>query len=157
MKRGAVIAVVAALAVLAMWRSLTFYSNVDHGPPMDPTELTLVRRVLTLALSGDSAGAIGAGASPTAVGWALRAARRDPAMVRGWTQATETTSRAERGDTVTRIWFTTAAMQRCSGAAELTGRFLQGPAGVKLIDLQSPCVPVAPITFEIDTGAGKAR
>ena len=59
MKRGAVIAVVAALAGVALWRSLTLYSNVDHGPTMDPTELTLVRRVLTLALAGDSAGATG--------------------------------------------------------------------------------------------------
>lgn len=157
MKRGAVIAVVAALAGLALWRSLTLYSNVDHGPTIDPTELTLVRRVLTLALAGDSAGAIGAGAAPAAVGWALRASRLDPALVRGWTQATETTSRAERGDTVTRIWYTTAAMQRCSGAAELTGRFLHRPDGMKLVELQSPCVPVAPITFDIDTGAGKAR
>jgi hypothetical protein len=156
-KRLAVFAVVAALAVLAMWRSLTFYSNVDHGPRMDPTELALARRVLTRALSGDSAGAIDAGASPAAAGWALRAARRDPGLVRGWTHATETTSRAERADTVTRIWFTTAAMQRCSGAAELTGRFLHRRDHLELIELQSPCVPVAPITFEIDSGAGKAR
>lgn len=151
MKRGVVIAVVTALTGLAMWRSLTFYSNVDRGPSMDPAELSLARRVLTLALAADSSAAIGAGATPEAAGWALRAARRDPALVRGWTRATETTSRAERGDTVTRIWFTTAAMQRCSGAAELRARFIHHPDRVELAELESPCVPVAPITFELDS------
>jgi hypothetical protein len=154
-KRGAVIAVVAALALLAMWRSLTFYSKVDHGPPMDPAELALARRVLSRALAGDSAGALREGAAPAAVGWALRAARRDPALILGWTRTTETTSRAERGDTVTRVWFTTAAMQRCSGAAELTARFIHTPNRVELIELQSPCVPVAPITFEIDSSRAR--
>jgi len=149
--RGGVIAVVAGLTALALWRSLTFYSKVDHGPSMDPAELSLVRQVLTLALAADSSGAIGAGATPVAAGWALRAARRDPAMVRGWTRATETTSRAERGDTVTRIWFTTAAMQRCSGAAELKARFIHYPTRVELAELESPCLPVAPITFDVDS------
>lgn len=151
MTRGAVIAVVTAVAALAIWRSLTLYSNVDRGPTMDPAELSLARTVLTLALAADSAGAIGAGATPAAAGWALRAARRDPGMVRGWTRATETANRAERGDTVTRIWFTTAAMQRCSGAAELRARFVHRPRGVELAELDSPCVPVAPITFELDS------
>ena len=145
------IAVVTALSALAMWRSLTFYSNVSPAPRMDPTELSLAQRVLRLALAADSAGAIRAGATPAAAGWALRAARRDPQMVRGWTQATETTNRAERGDTVTRIWFTTAAMQRCSGAAELRARFVHGPDALELAELDSPCVPVAPITFELDS------
>ena len=151
MKRGAVIGVVVALTTLAMWRSLTFYSNVEPAPRMDPAELSLARRALTLALAADSAGAIRAGATPVAAGWALRAARRDPAMVRGWTRATETTSRAERGDTVTRIWFTTAAMQRCSGAAELRARFIHRSSRLALAELESPCVPVAPITFELDS------
>lgn len=151
MKRGGVIAVVAALTVLALWRSLTLYSNVDRAPPMDPAELSVARRVLTLALAADSAGAISAGATPAAAGWALRAARRDRAMVRGWTRATETSHRAEHGDTVTRIWFTTAAMQRCSGAAELRARFVHHPNGVELAELESPCVPVSPITFQLDS------
>lgn len=152
MKRGAVIAVVTALAVLAMWRSLTFYSNVKPAPRMDPAELALARRVLRRALAADSTGAVGAGATSAAAGWALRAVRRDPDMVRGWTVATETTNRAERGDTVIRIWFTTAAMQRCSGAAELRARFIHRANRLELAELDSPCVPVAPITFQLDSG-----
>ena len=151
MTRGAVIAVVTAIAAIAIWRSLTLYSNVDHGPAMDPRELSLARRVLTLALAADSSGAVRAGATPGAAAWALRAARDYPAMVRGWSRATETTNRAERGDTVTRAWFTTAAMQRCSGAAELTARFIHREGRVELAALESPCVPVAPITFEVDS------
>jgi hypothetical protein len=147
--RGGVIGVVAALTVLAMWRSLTFYSNVDRGPVMDPAERALAQRVLRLALAADSAGAVGAGATVEATAWALRAARRDPAMVRGWISATETRNRAQRGDTVTRTWFTTAAMQRCSGAAELAARFVRDGTRLKLLQLESPCVPVAPITFEV--------
>jgi hypothetical protein len=149
MTRGGVLAIVTALAALAMWRSLTFYSNVDRGPVMDPSERALAQRVLQRALAADSAGAISAGATAEATAWALRAARRDPAMVRGWISATETRNRAQRGDTVTRTWFTTAAMQRCSGAAELAARFVRDGRRLTLIQLESPCVPVAPITFEV--------
>lgn len=149
MTRGGVVAIVTALAALAMWRSLTFYSNVDRGPVMDPSERALAQRVLQRALAADSAGAISAGATAEATAWALRAARRDPAMVRGWISATETRNRAQRGDTVTRTWFTTAAMQRCSGAAELAARFVRDGRRLTLIQLESPCVPVAPITFEV--------
>ena len=140
---------VIALAALAVWRSLTLYSNVEPDPVMDPAEIGSMRRVLTLALQGDSAGAAGTGAATTAVRWALAAARRDPGMVRGWVAATETTNRAERGDTAIRTWFTTAAMQRCSGAAELVARFVHGRGGTRLVALESPCLPVAPITFEL--------
>ena len=116
---------------------------------MDPSELRLARQVLSLALSGDSAGAARAGASDAAVRWALAAARGAPAMVRGWVSAPETRNRSERGDTVVRAWFTTAAMQRCSGAAELVARFLHQGGGTRLVALDSPCLPVAPITFEL--------
>ena len=143
-------AAAAAIALLAVWRSLTLYSNVEPAPQMDPRELAVTRQVLTRVLAGDSAGAVSAGADPAAVAWAFRATRRDSAMVRGWTRATETHDRATRGDTVIRTWFTTAAMQRCTGAAELTVRLLHDGARTRIIDLGSPCVPVAPITFEVE-------
>jgi hypothetical protein len=143
-------AAAAALALLAVWRSLTLYSNVEPPPRMDPRELAVTRQVLTRVLAGDSAGAVAAGAEPSVVGWALNAARRDSAMVRGWTRATETHARATRGDTVIRSWFTTAAMQRCTGAAELTARLVHHGERTRIADLHSPCVPVAPITFEIE-------
>jgi hypothetical protein len=71
-------------------------------------------------------------------------------MVRGWTRATETHDRAARGDTVIRTWFTTAAMQRCTGAAELTARLVHDGERTRITELRSPCVPVAPITFEVE-------
>ena len=143
-------AAIVGLGLLATWRSLTLYSDVEEKPLMDPAELRLVQRVLGRALVADSAEAVRAGAAPAAAGWALRAARRDSAMVRGWTRAIETTNRATRGDTVIRAWFTTAAMQRCSGAAELTARLVHRQGELRLIDLQSPCLPPAPITFEVE-------
>ena len=143
-------AAVAAIGLIAVWRSLTLYSNVDPGPMMDPRELALTRQVLAHVLAGDSAGAVAAGAEPPVVGWALNAARRDSAMVRGWSRASETHARTERGDTVIRTWFTTAAMQRCSGAAVLTARLLRERDHIRLTELRSPCVPVAPITFEVE-------
>ena len=118
-------AAVAAIGLIAVWRSLTLYSNVDPGPMMDPRELALTRLVLTRVLAGDSA------------------------MVRGWSRASETHSRAQRGDTVIRTWFTTAAMQRCTGAAVLTARLVHERERLRLTELRSPCVPVAPITFEV--------
>ena len=142
-------AAVAAIGLLAVWRSLTLYSNVDPGPMMDPRELALTRLVLTRVLAGDSAGAVAAGAEPAVVGWAVNAVERDSAMVRGWSRARETHSRAQRGDTVIRTWFTTAAMQRCTGAAVLTARLVHERERLRLTELRSPCVPVAPITFEV--------
>ena len=142
-------AAVAAIGLLAVWRSLTLYSNVDPGPMMDPRELALTRQVLARVLAGDSAGAVAGGAEPPVVGWALNATRRDSAMVRGWSRASETHARTERGDTVIRTWFTTAAMQRCTGAAELTARLVHERERIRLTELRSPCVPVAPITFEV--------
>lgn len=150
MSRWLVIAAVVGLGLLAIWRSLTLYSNVAVEPVMDPTELRLVQQILGQALAADSAGAVSAGAAPAVAGWALRAARRDSMMVRGWTRATETTNRAVRGDTIVRAWFTTASMQRCSGAAELTARFVHDHGRLRLTDLQSPCLPPAPITFEVE-------
>lgn len=149
MKRWMVFGAVIALAALGVWRSLTLYSNVAPDPVMDPSELGSVRRVLSLALRGDSAGAERAGATSAAARWALAAARRDSDMVRGWVTATETTNRAERGDTTIRTWFTTAAMQRCSGAAELVARLIHEGRAVRLVALESPCLPVAPITFDL--------
>lgn len=143
-------AAAAAIALLAVWRSLTLYSNVEPAPQMDPRELAVTQQVLTRVLAGDSAGAVSAGADPAVVGWALNATRRDSAMVRGWTRSTETHDRAARGDTVVRTWFTTAAMQRCTGAAELTARLVHDGARTRITELRSPCVPVAPITFEVE-------
>ncbi len=150
MKRWMVFGAVIALAAIALWRSLTLYSNVKPDPVMDPAELGLARRVLSLALAGDSSGATRTGASQAAVRWALAAVRRDSGMVRGWTRATETTARAQRRDTVIRTWFTTAALQRCSGAAELVARFIHEPHRLRLLELESPCLPIAPITFELE-------
>lgn len=152
MKRWVVMVVVAAIGLLAVWRSLTLYSNVDPGPTMDPRELAVTRRVLTLVLAGDSAAAVAAGAEPTAVSWALNAARGDSAMVRGWSRATDTHDRAERGDTVIRTWFTTTAMQRCAGPAELTAQLVHDGERIRLVELRSHCVAVAPITFEVQPG-----
>jgi hypothetical protein len=152
LKRWVVIGVVAAIGLLAVWRSLTLYSNVDPAPTMDPRELALTRQVLTQVLVGDSAGAVRAGAEPPAVSGAVNAARGDSAMVRGWSRATETHDRAERGDTVIRTWFTTAAMQHCSGPAELTARLVHDKERTRLISLNSHCVPVAPIIFEVQPG-----
>lgn len=149
MNRWAVMTVVAAITLLAVWRSLTLYSNVDPEPSMDPRELAVTRQVLTRVLAGDSAGGVAAGAEPQVVSWALNAARGDSAMVRGWSRATDTHEHAERGDTVIRAWFTTAAMQRCAGPAELTAQLVHSGARTRLVGLSSPCVPVAPITFDV--------
>ena len=155
MKRWAVMAVIAAIGLLAVWRSLTLYSNVDPEPSMDPRELALTQQVLARVLAGDSAGGVAAGAEPRAVSWALNAARGDSAMVRGWSHATDTHVHAERGDTVIRTWFTTAAMQRCAGPAELTARLVHDGARTRLVGLSSRCVPVAPITFEVQPAAAR--
>jgi len=155
LKRWVVFAVVAAIGVLAVWRSLTLYSNVDPEPSMDPRELAVTRQVLTRAMAGDSAGGVAAGAEPRVVSWALNAARGDSAMVRGWSRATDTHEHAERGDTVIRTWFTTAAMQRCAGPAELTARLVHDGARTRLVGLSSRCVPVAPITFEVPPGTAR--
>lgn len=152
MKRWVVVAAVAAIGLLAVWRSLTLYSNVEPEPTMDPRELAVTRQVLTLVLAGDSAAAAAAGAEPLVVSWALNAARGDSAMVRGWTRATDTHDRAERGDTVIRTWFTTAAMQRCAGPADLTAQLVHDGKRTRLIGLSSHCVAVAPITFEVQPG-----
>jgi hypothetical protein len=155
LKRWVVVAVIAAIGALAVWRSLTLYSNVDPEPSMDPRELAVTREVLARVMAGDSAGGVAAGAEPGVVAWALNAARGDSALVRGWSRATDTHAHAQRGDTVIRTWFTTASMQRCAGPAELTAQLLHDGARTRLVGLSSHCVPVAPITFDVQPGTAR--
>ena len=139
------------IAVLGVRWALTVYSGRPADTPMDPRELALAHTVLARVLAGDSTGAVAAGAEPRAVGWALAATQLDPTLVRGWAAAPESRIGRTSGDTVRRTWYTAADMSRCGGAAALSAVFFRESRRSRLIEWRSPCVPLAPITFE---GAG---
>ncbi len=146
----------AVIAVLGLRWALTVYSSRPTVTPADPRELVLIHSVLTRALAGDSTGAVGLGATPGAVAWAMAAARYDSALVRGWIVAPETDITRVRGDTTWRTWYSTAALQRCSGAAPLAVVLLHTGPRLRVLNWSARCVPVAPITFEAEGNARMA-
>lgn len=145
------------LAGLATWHVLTMYSPGRDAPAVDPRPRALMHAVLSRALERDSIGAVRVGASPVAAGWALVAARGDSTTVRGWSNASETQGERRRGDTISRTWFTTASLQRCTGAAALAARFVARADTLTLVELDSPCAPLAPITFSVGPDTAQQR
>jgi hypothetical protein len=150
MTKGAAVtgAVVAGLITAASWWALHLYSP-KPGPERYPPEyLALAESALARGLRHDSAGIAALSDNEEPAAWLMMAVRADSAAIGAWRQGEPAALSVRAGDTTLLFWSTWASQRRCPYGGDMTAGIVQGVKGPRLTRLSSPCIDVAPITFD---------
>jgi hypothetical protein len=140
--------VVTGLVAAFAWWALHLYSS-KPGPERYPPEyLALAESALARGLRHDSAGVVALSGNTEPAAWLMMAVRTDSAVLGAWSEGEPATLSLRAGDTTLIYWSTWASRRRCPSSGDLTAGIVQGPEGPKLTRLSSPCIQVAPITFD---------
>jgi hypothetical protein len=136
------------LVVAATWWALHLYSSAPGPARYPPEYIALAESALARGLRHDSAGVVALSESMEPVAWLMMAVRTDSASVGAWSHGEPAAVSLRAGDTTFLYWSTSASRRRCPGGGDLTVGIVRGPKGPRLTRLSSPCVEVAPITFD---------
>lgn len=110
-------------------------------------ERVAVATLMTHVVAGDSSG-VAMVAAPEASVWLREVLRRQPALVKAWSEELRSAGGVRRGDTVT-VALRSRSTEECSGSSSLVARLVAGRDGERVVALSSPCVPTNAIHFEM--------
>ncbi len=103
-----------------------------------------VQQFIAAGVRGDSSDLARQSASEQPVGWVLDAARRQPAMLIGWSRDLETGVGKRHGDTVVVLLWANN-VEGCSRLSSISASLLNHSAAPRLLSISSPCIDRHPL------------
>ena len=133
-------AVIAFFVVSAGLAASQRYTVSDPWQPYT----SAVQRFIAAGVRGDSSSLTQQSAGAEPIHWVLDVARRQPAMLRGWTHDLEAATGERHGDTVVvLLWGNN--VEGCSRLSSVSASLLNHSASPRLLSLSSPCIDRGPL------------
>jgi hypothetical protein len=136
----------AATAVVALFVFFAAVAASQRYTVPDPWRLytSAVQQFLAAGIRRDSTALVQRSAGAQPIGWVLDAARRQPAMLIGWSRDLETGVGKRHGDTVVVLLWANN-VEGCSRLSSISASLLNHSAAPRVLSISSPCIDRHPL------------